>query len=242
MSELARHLQFPKSGIFRIVRTLEGQGFLRRKEHGREYELGYRIFELTGIVFGESKWLSEKAAPYLKQIHDRCGFLTSVRTMDHDEVIILARIEAIHPLKVVYPVGTHQACNHGASGKLLLAYNCSDEQIRELLRCGKIRKLSEKTKVEFGELQSDFRRIRKLGYAESDGESIRGIVSLAAPVYSANGQVVAALCITAPESLSTLKQLRTFIPLLKDVAAKLSRELGFRKDSATDRSRADNAR
>jgi DNA-binding IclR family transcriptional regulator len=229
ISQLARQLKFPKSGIFRIVRTLDSQGFLRRKDNAREYELGFRIFELTGIVFGESKWLSGKADRYLKQINERCGFLASLRTMDHDEVVILAQIEATNPLKVAYPVGIHLPCNHGAPGKLLLAYNYSDDEIRQLWRRGKIKKLTERTKTDVKVLQAEFRKIRRLGYAESDGESVRGTVGLAAPVYFSNGQGAAALCISAPESLCTLKQLRTFIPMLTGAAKRLSGDLGFRK-------------
>jgi DNA-binding IclR family transcriptional regulator len=231
ISELARQLDFPKSGVFRIVRTLDSKGFLRRREHGKEYELGSRIFELTGIIFGDRKWLCDKADFYLNQINKQCGFLASLRSLDHEEVVILARVEGIHPLKIVYPVGTHHPCNHGAPGKLLLAYNYSDDEIRELLQRGKIKKLTEKTKTEFKELRAEFRKIRRLGYAESDGESIRGTVGLAAPVYLANGQVGATLCITAPESLSTLRQLRVFIPMLKGAAARLSRDLGYRKEA-----------
>ena len=231
ISDLARQLKFPKSGVFRIVRTLDSQGFLRRKNAANEYELGFRIFELTGILFGETKWLSQKADLYLKEINEKCGFLASLRTMEDDEIVILARVEATHPLKVVYPVGTHQPCNHGAPGKLLLAYNYSDDDIRELLRKGRIKKLTEKTKTDFRVLQAEFRKIRRLGYAEGDGESVRGTVGIAAPVYSSNARVIAAICITAPESLCTLKQLRSFIPMLMEAAAKLSRELGFQKSA-----------
>jgi len=232
LSELARYLKFPKSGVFRIVRTLDSQGFLRHEDNSYEYELGFRIFELTGMLFGETKWLSEKADPYLQQINERCGFLASLATMEHDEVVVLGRVEATHPLKVAYPVGTHLACNNGASGKLLLAYNYSKEDIRELLRIGKIKKLTEKTKVDFNILQAEFRKIQRMGYAENDGESVPGTVGLAAPVHSAEGRVAAALSITAPESLCSLKKLRVFIPVLTSVAAKLSKELGFRKTAS----------
>jgi DNA-binding IclR family transcriptional regulator len=229
LSELARQLKFPKSGVFRIVRTLDSQGFLRHKENSNEYELGFRIFELTGMLFGETKWLSEKAEPYLEQINERCGFMASLATMEHDEVVVLGRVEATHPLKVAYPVGTHLACNNGASGKLLLAYNYSKEDVRELLRTGKIKKLTEKTKLDFNVLQAEFRKIQRVGYAENDGESVPGTVGLAAPIYSAEGHVIAALSITAPESLCSLKKLRAFIPVLTSTAVRLSRDLGYRK-------------
>jgi IclR family KDG regulon transcriptional repressor len=229
LSDLARHLGFAKSGVFRIVRTLEGKGFLQRHENSKEYALGSCISELTGTVFGESRRLCERAAPYLRRINKRCGFLASLRTMERDEIVILDRVEGTHPLKVVYPVGTHQPCNHGAPGKLLLAHNYSDDDIRELLRLGKIKKLTERTKTEFKELQLELRKIRRLGYAESDGESIRGTVGLAAPVWLPTGRVGAALCITAPESLCPLKRLKALVPMLKQAAAGLSRDLGYRE-------------
>jgi IclR family KDG regulon transcriptional repressor len=229
LSELARHLGFTKSGVFRIVRTLEGKGFLRRHENSKEYGLGSCIMELTGTVVGERKRLCERAAPYLRHINKRCGFLASLRTIERDEIVILDRVEGTHPLKVVYPIGTHQPCNHGAPGKLLLAYTYSDDEIRELLRLGKIKKLTERTKTDFKELQLELRKIRRLGYAESDGESIRGTVGLAAPVWLPTGRVGAALCITAPESLCPLKRLKVLIPMLKQAAAGLSRDLGYRQ-------------
>jgi DNA-binding IclR family transcriptional regulator len=229
LSELARHLGLVKSGVFRIVRTLEGKGFLRRDENSKEYALGSCIIELTGTVFGERKRLCERAAPYLRHINKQCGFLASLRALERDEIVILDRVEGTHPLKVVYPIGTHQPCNHGAPGKLLLAHNYSDDEIRELLRVGKIKKLTERTKTEFKELQLELRKIRRLGYAESDGESIRGTVGLAAPVWLPTGRVGAALCITAPESLCPLRKLKALIPMLKRAAAGLSRDLGYRE-------------
>jgi DNA-binding IclR family transcriptional regulator len=229
LSELARHLALAKSGVFRIVRTLEGKGFLRRDENSKEYALGSCIIELTGTVFGERKRLCERAAPYLRHINRQCGFLASLRALERDEIVILDRVEGTHPLKVVYPVGTHQPCNHGAPGKLLLAHNYSDNEIRELLRVGKIKKLTERTKTEFKELQLELRKIRRLGYAESDGESIPGTVGLAAPVRLPTGRVGAALCITAPESLCPLRKLKALVPMLKRAAVGLSRDLGYRE-------------
>ena len=53
ISELSRNLGIPKSGIFRIVKTFEKKGFLRRKVPTTDFELGYRIYELTGAATGE---------------------------------------------------------------------------------------------------------------------------------------------------------------------------------------------
>ena len=74
ISELARHLNVPKSGVFRLVKTFERKDFLQCTEDTYEYQLGSEIWELTGIVFGKRERLVEKAAPYLRDLNKLQGF------------------------------------------------------------------------------------------------------------------------------------------------------------------------
>jgi hypothetical protein len=48
ISELARRLNVPKSGVFRLVKTFERKHFLQTSDDSHEYELGAGIWELTG--------------------------------------------------------------------------------------------------------------------------------------------------------------------------------------------------
>src|SRR5262245_29074695 len=43
ISELARHLTVPKSGVFRLVKTFERKRFLKSTDDSYEYELGSGI-------------------------------------------------------------------------------------------------------------------------------------------------------------------------------------------------------
>jgi hypothetical protein len=60
ISELARHLNVPKSGIFRLVKTFERKNFFQSSEDSYEYGLGSGIWELTGTVFGKRERLMVK--------------------------------------------------------------------------------------------------------------------------------------------------------------------------------------
>lgn len=232
ISELSRHLGFPKAGVFRIVKTLESKGFLRSRENSPHYELGARIYELTGRVVGEKKWLRQKAAPYLAELNKATGFLVSLRVLENDELLVLDRVEGRSPLTVVYPAGARLACNHGAAGKLLLAHERSAEETRKLIRSGKIRPLAERTIVDFKALMGEFEKIRRSGYAVSDGEALRGVIGLAVPVRLEGGAVKAAIALTAPESLCSMTKLKTLIPLVKQAGERLSRDLGYRREIA----------
>jgi DNA-binding IclR family transcriptional regulator len=150
-------------------------------------------------------------------------------------MVIVDRVEGKDPVKVIVPVGTHQPLNHGAPGKLLLAYRYPKQgaQLRELMSRGKITKLTERTLMEPRRLEDELNKIRRLGYATSDGEAIRGTIGIAAPVWNSMGQVEAALALTAVESLCDMKQLMKFLPALKRTAENISQVLGYQQDKTS---------
>jgi len=76
-------------------------------------------------------------------------------------------------------------------------------------------------------LEEELRKIRRSGYATSDGEAIRGTIGIAVPVWNSMGQVEAALALTAVESLCNMKQLIKFLPDLKRTGQNISKTLGY---------------
>lgn len=229
ISELARHLNVPKSGIFRLVKTFERKHFLQSGDDSYEYELGSGIWELTGTVFGRRERLVEKASPYLRALNKATGLLVSLRVLENEQMVIVARVEGKDPVKVIVPVGTHQPLNHGAPGKLLLAYcyPTDSTQLHPLIARGKITRLTERTLTDPRRLEEELNKIRRLGYATSDGEAIRGTIGIAVPVWNSTGEVEAALALTAVESLCDMKQLMRFLPNLKRTAENISKTLGY---------------
>ena len=228
ISELARHLNVPKSGVFRLVKTFERKDFLRSGEDSYDYELGSGIWELTGTVFGKRERLVEKASPYLRDLNKTTGLLVSLRVLENEQMVIIDRVEGKDPVKVIFPVGTHQPLNHGAPGKLLLAYHdpTDSRQLQELISRGKISKLTDRTLIDRRRLEEELSKIRGLGYATSDGEAIRGTIGIAVPVLNSLRKVEAALALTAVESLCNMKQLVRFLPDLKRTAENISKALG----------------
>jgi IclR family transcriptional regulator, KDG regulon repressor len=229
ISELARRLDVPKSGVFRLVKTFERKRFLQSGDGSYEYELGSGIWELTGTVFGKRERLIEKASPYLRDLNKTTGLLVSLRVLENEQMVIVDRVEGNEPVKVIVPIGTHQPLNHGAPGKLLLAYLYPTDrtQLRELISRGKITKLTERTLMEPRRLEDELNKIRRLGYATSDGEAIRGTIGLAVPVWNSMGQIEAALALTAVESLCNMRQLLKYLPELKRTAENISKVLGY---------------
>ncbi|HEY2920951.1 MAG TPA: IclR family transcriptional regulator [Candidatus Binatia bacterium] len=184
---------------------------------------------MTGTVFGKRQWLVEKASPYLLDLNKTTGLLVSLRVLENEQMVIVDRVEGNDPVKVIFPVGTHQPLNHGAPGKLLLAYHypTDSRQFHELISRGKITKLTDRTLIDRRRLQEELNKIRRLSYATSDGEAIRGTIGIAVPVWNSMGQVEAALALTAVESLCNMKQLMRFLSDLKRTGESISKALGY---------------
>ena len=100
ISELARHLNVPKSGVFRLVKTFERKRFLQSSDDSYEYELGSGIWELTGTVFGKRELLVEKASPYLRDLNETTGLLVSLRVLENEQMTSERRFKGDGPLPV----------------------------------------------------------------------------------------------------------------------------------------------
>ncbi len=227
ITELSRDLKLPKSSIHRMVKTFEKKGFLRQRADSGEYEIGYRMLELTGALVGETEGLRVRAAPYLRHLHESLRCTVSLRVMEKDELVILDRIDTPQHLRVVFPVGAHLPCNHGAAGKLFLAFGAASRSIRDLVRGGKIKRLTDKTPTSAKLIDAELAKIRQKGYAISRGEAIPGVWGISAPVFDSNGHIRAALALTFAESLLPRNGIKRFISVLRQDAERLSSELGF---------------
>jgi DNA-binding IclR family transcriptional regulator len=67
--------------------------------------------------------------------------------------------------------------------------------------------------------------VRKQGFASNDSGYIVGVVGAAVPITNADGQVIAALTISAPRSRKTLEEIHAIVPTLKNFADRMRRAL-----------------
>ena len=76
------------------------------------------------------------------------------------------------------------------------------------------------------ELVDDLAQIRKNGFAINRGERMAGVCGVAAPVVNSAGAANAAIGISGPAERLTYRVLRSYGPLVRDIAKRLSHDLG----------------
>ena len=127
----------------------------------------------------------------LDRLKDRTGETAHVAVLDGREVVYIARRESDRSLRMFQSVGHRNWAHCTATGKLLLAY-LEPEEVRALLP----KQLEEMTALTITDREVLIKRlgpIRRRGYAENVSEVEPGVASAAAPIWSHENKVVAAI-------------------------------------------------
>lgn len=115
-----------------------------------------------------------------------------------DAITYIAEVEAPQWVRYVAPIGVSRPLHCTAVGRAILGAMPADESAALLKRMDRP-KLTDRTRVDIKRLFAELEVVREQGWAVSAGESIAGVVGIAAPIGGA-GPLQAALGIAAPES------------------------------------------
>ena len=114
-------------------------------------------------------------------------------------------------------------------GKVLLSFqteDCLEEILQEIEQQGLIKSASN-TVTDLNELRRQLTEIRKTGYAVSVDEFQEGLASIAAPIYSHNGEVIAAVGITGSSKKLCGDQIDIYISNIVKAAKEISKKTRF---------------
>jgi IclR family acetate operon transcriptional repressor len=217
--ELSSILGSPNSSLLNMLRPLVAEGFLAHNR-GR-YRLGPSIFRLAGTI--RSVWnFSTLVRPYLKELSQRAHESVHLGVLDRVGKVVtyLDAIDSLHQVRYSMPVGTARPLYATAAGLVLLAFADVTWQ-EEYLCTTTLEPHTHLTISTLKDLRREIVRIRLARLSVSLGEMFPEAAALAAPIFGADGTVVAAVAIGAPtERLQPrLEELRA---LITDVASRAS--------------------
>jgi DNA-binding IclR family transcriptional regulator len=131
-------------------------------------------------------------------------------------------------VKMFARIGNRGPAYCTGTGKVLLADLPMDE-LRKRLSKVELTRFTEHTITDIEQLVAALQTIKDQGYALDFSERDLGVNCVAAPVKNFEGRVQAAISVSAPAHRITEKRIvREILPVLLDVSAGISRQLGFR--------------
>jgi len=226
IADLHARLGIPKSTLVRLLQCMAEEGFVEHNERTSRYRLGIKLFEL-GRLYERTRVMnvSVLARPHMQELVDRYGLSTNLAIRDSKEIVYVGVTEpAGTQMRMAYAVGDRFGLHHTALGKALVAF--LDEGERDaLLEKIDMEPLTPNTIVSAEELEEELERVRTLGYAVDDEESLPGLRCVAAPIWSVDG-VLAALSVSG-STLKVAGELKEQIAVdVMDSAHQISFKLG----------------
>ena len=219
VTELGALLGLPKPTAHRIVRMLEGEGLLQREPGSRRFVPGARMVQL-GLGMVAASMVRAPRHAILEALSSRIGETCNFGVMTGSQVIYLDRVESAWPFGLRFEPGSRVPLHCTSMGKLFLSQLPAGKRAL-LLRSIPLHRYTENTFTDAARLESELEKIRETGISIDNQEFLAGVVCVAVPVHSREGQPVAALAISAPLARMTVQQGLQHVELLRTAADQL---------------------
>jgi IclR family pca regulon transcriptional regulator len=220
ISQLSIKTGLSRAAVRRCLYTLTKLGFAGA-EDGSRYSLRPRMLTLSH-TYTTSNTLSSAAQPILERMSAALRESFSVATLDGEDIVYIARTQVNRIMAVDLHIGSRLPAYCTSMGRILLAY-LPNEQLEQYLAKVNLVPHTTRTITSVEKLRLALRNIRRNGYAICDQEYEVGLRSIAVPVYSSSGRVVATLNLSgnAPR-LSVLEMQSRYLTPLRNAANELS--------------------
>jgi IclR family transcriptional regulator, KDG regulon repressor len=218
VSDLAASLGISKSNTHRLLNTLVATGFASTVD-GR-YAASLKMWELgTKVIDGFD--VRELARPAMTRLVRETAESVRLTVLDPKslEVIYIDKIDSPQDVRTFTEIGGRAPAHCTSSGKVMLAYQ-DDAVVRRIAR--KLKAYTPSTIVDPVELMRHLKKVRASGYALNQREYSPQVAGVAAPIFNAEGRVVAALSIAAPADRLPAVRLKQVTARLCDAAASVS--------------------
>jgi IclR family pca regulon transcriptional regulator len=231
VSDLGREVGLGRSTTHRYVATLAMLGYLQQDAATKKYRLGPRVLDL-GFSAINSMELREICAPHLQQLSDETGYTVNMAILDGPDIVYVERCRSSRTgqreIDLNLHVGSRMPAYCTSMGKVLLAYLSLDERAA-VLEDTQLTRRGPNTLTTGRALLKELDRVRAEGLAINNEELAYGLRSIAAPIRSHGGEVVAAVNLAVHSSMVSMEELVARLsPALVRAAAEMSARAGYR--------------
>lgn len=228
LTELATAIGAPKSTALNIVRTLVERGLLAYDGKTRCYRVGLGFTRYAKAQVEVS--LRDIAIPHLKALVEETSETVTLAMTDGRAVYYLCRIMGSHPLQYAIPVGSPRPIHATAAGKVLLAHFSPQRREDYYEKVG-LFELTSQTITDRAKLEAQLEKCRRDGYAMARGE-VADIFGLAAPIFAADGSVIAAVNLGGPLSRFIDREAE-YVPAVTAAAEAIARDVSHLRDGVS---------
>lgn len=196
----ARNIQqatgLPRPTVYRLLNTLEQEGFIERNPLAGEYVLGRQILRLAQRSLAKSS-LQERVRGTLLTIGRETGETVHLGVPYGCHMTFIDKVESPESVRMASYIGMPVPMHSTSIGKAFLAALDAEACEHYLARLT-LDAVMPRTITSMEALREELARIRARGYAIDDEENEQGIICFGHAIYAVNGEVAGAISVSVP--------------------------------------------
>lgn len=224
LAEISRDLGLSMSTTHRLLACLQAGGIVER-DAGNHYRLGPSVFKWARSPSYQGT-VAALALPFLYELRDLTRETTSFHLLVSRHVVCVEKVDSHNPHRVMPRIGETLPLGIGAVSKVVLTYLAENQRTFILRLCADhgVRHMDPEA------LEQELNAIRRRGFALSLGEVLADVASASAPIFNSRGRIMGAIAVSGPMPRLSLETLEAHALDLKEIAGRLSVELGHRPE------------
>lgn len=219
--DISKELGLHKTTAFRVVKTLEHQGWLRQDTPNGKYKLGSKLITLASAVTRNFS-VDDLILQEMRNLRDEYNEDVVLTGLVDDVAVCMEKVQSKNILRIHSRVGRTSTMLKGSTGKTLLAYQ-APKKIQAILDASFSQSRPDQQARQ--KLETALEQIRHDGFCTTTSEQDQGITSITVPVFDHNGKVIYSLAILGEEHRMMQKGLDNMLNSLRHSAARMADDM-----------------
>jgi DNA-binding IclR family transcriptional regulator len=224
VTEVSRKVTLHKSTVYRLLSAFEDEGLIARNPESGKYRLGPELIVLGEQVLRHTE-VHRVALPFLRELAEKTGETVDLEVLSGSNVVTIEEIAGKHVVAAAGAIGMPWAAHATSNGKILLAHQPAERQRHILSRT--LRRFTPRTLTDPKAVARELLKVREQGYAISFGELEEHLVAIGMPIRGRNGDAVAAVSLSGPDTRLTPDKLPGLLRMGLEACARISARLGY---------------
>lgn len=224
VTDVGNALGVHKSTAFRVLATLEARGLVEQHADSGKYHLGFGLVHLAQEVT-----VGPDLVRYAQSTCDRLaadtGESVTLAVLEDDAVVTINQVISDSSVVTQSWLGRRTPLHATSHGKVFLAH--MPKSVRTHILEGPHERFTARTLTDPVALVESLGAVRQRGYATTREELEPGLDSAAAPVFGADGTVIASVALSGPTYRISDRRLEELGEMVRAAGAEISRRFGF---------------
>ncbi|MEK1889710.1 MAG: IclR family transcriptional regulator [Phyllobacterium sp.] len=223
-TDVLRLADQPRGTLHRQIANLIEEGLIT-VNRDQSYGLGLRLLQFASRTWASNAFRAI-AEPHIRTLHEATGETVHLGVLHGTDVVYLDKIESRQNIRLVSQIGNTAPAWCTGVGKAALSA-LADPDLRALIAEIRFTRFTPHTITDARTLLSEIAAIRREGNAYDREEHELGICCVAAPVRSADGQLIAGVSVTAPAYRITPEFFSSWAAITRAAAAAIMRDMAI---------------